>query len=135
MILDRVCNNCNKELGQSARKYCSIACQKEFQYKEYIRLWKLGRKYGNRGRNTRNLSGHVIRYIFQKYRNQCAQCGWSKIHPVTGRVPLEINHIDGNAENSQESNLILLCPNCHSLTPNHRNLNYGNGRAWRNKNL
>lgn len=31
-------------------------------------------------------------------------------------APLEIEHIDGNALNNKEDNLILLCPNCHSLT-------------------
>ncbi len=42
-----------------------------------------------------------------------------------------MNHIDGNSENNKEKNLELLCPNCHSLTPNFKGLNKGNGRHSR----
>ena len=52
---------------------------------------------------------------------------------MTGHVPLEIDHIDGDAENNIETNLRVLCPNCHSLTPHFRNLNKGKGRKWRMK--
>jgi 5-methylcytosine-specific restriction endonuclease McrA len=34
---------------------------------------------------------------------------------------LEIHHIDGNDKHNKLSNVQLLCPNCHSLTPTHRN--------------
>lgn len=35
-------------------------------------------------------------------------------------IPLELDHIDGNHLNNDLSNLRLLCPNCHSLTPTFR---------------
>lgn len=35
-------------------------------------------------------------------------------------IKLEVEHIDGVTENNDESNLLLLCPNCHSLTPTWR---------------
>ena len=35
-------------------------------------------------------------------------------------IPIELHHIDGNRLNNELSNLQLLCPNCHSLTPNWR---------------
>ena len=34
-------------------------------------------------------------------------------------IPLELHHIDGNRFNNKIDNLQILCPNCHSLTPNH----------------
>jgi 5-methylcytosine-specific restriction endonuclease McrA len=50
---------------------------------------------------------------------------------VTKLPPLEINHIDGNASNTWEENLEVLCPNCHSLTTNYKNHNKGNGKRKR----
>lgn len=67
----------------------------------------------------------------EKFGEKCSMCLWSKRHEVTGKVPLEIDHIDGNSENNSETNLRLLCPNCHALTPHFKNLNKGNGRSWR----
>lgn len=41
-------------------------------------------------------------------------------------IPLELDHIDGNHQNNNLSNLQLLCPNCHAFTPNYRGKNKGN---------
>lgn len=38
-------------------------------------------------------------------------------------IQLELDHIDGNNENNNLSNLRLLCPNCHALTPTYRGKN------------
>ena len=56
---------------------------------------------------------------------------YKKIYEQTyGKLPVdefgrtyEIHHIDGNHYNNEESNLQLLCPNCHSLTPTFGALN------------
>ena len=61
------------------------------------------------------------------------ECGWNKINPITNKVPIELEHIDGNSENNSLDNLKLLCPNCHSLTPTYKALNIGNGRYKRMK--
>ena len=56
------------------------------------------------------------------YGERCLKCGWSRRHPKTGKVPIEVEHIDGNWQNSRLTNLTLLCPNCHALTPTFRAL-------------
>jgi hypothetical protein len=129
--MENVCKQCLKQLLRSSNRYCSNSCQLEYQYKNYIDRWKRGNVSGARGISTRNISGYLRRYLTIKYSEKCSQCEWNIKHPVTQRVPLEIDHIDGNSENNSEENLRLLCPNCHALTLNFKNLNLGQGRVWR----
>jgi len=117
--------------GRDQLKYCSNKCQGTSRYIKSVRDWKEGIKNGGVGIKTRIVSTFLRRYLFEKYDSRCSDCGWHKVHPITGKIPLEIDHIDGNAENNIEKNLRILCPNCHSLTPHFRNLNRGNGRKWR----
>ena len=85
------CLNCNFII-KSKNKYCSNKCQQEYQYKKYIYEWKCGLKSGMRG--DYQISMHIKTYLFKKFNNQCSRCGWSKINPYTGNIPLEIDHID-----------------------------------------
>lgn len=66
--------------------------------------------------------------------NCCALCGWNEVHPVTGKVPVEVDHKDGNYLNNRPENLRLLCPNHHALTINYGALNKGKGRKDRKRN-
>jgi len=58
-------------------------------------------------------------------KEQCETCGWSK-RSVDGRIPLELDHVNGNRFDNRISNIRILCPNCHSLQPTHRGRNIGN---------
>ena len=100
-----LCLNCNSKIN-NRNKYCSNKCQLEFQYKKYINEWKKGLQTGMRG--DYQISLHIKTYLFKKYNNQCARCGWGKINTYTNTIPLEIDHIDGNYKNNNEDNLILL---------------------------
>ena len=127
----RFCLNCGTELNSpNQKKYCSLLCQKEFQYKEYIEKWKSGEISGT---VKDGASDCIKRYIKEKYNNQCCKCGWHEINLFTGNIPVEIHHVDGDYKNNKEENLELLCPNCHSLTATYKALNCGDGRKDRYK--
>lgn len=50
-------------------------------------------------------------------KRECEVCNISTWQGM--ELPLELHHIDGNRFNNELYNLQILCPNCHSLTPNH----------------
>lgn len=125
------CVYCDIKLSKRSKRFYSNHCQAEHNYASYILLWRNGLVNGARGKSTRAISRHVLRYLWEKYESACSVCGWHTAHPLTGKPPLEVDHINGDAENNSEENLRLLCPNCHSLTTSYRNLNKGRGRQWR----
>ena len=120
------CPNCGKEPARSYYKYCSVSCQMECQYQNYIHNWKGGKIIGLQRLGV--VSGHIKRYLREKYDNKCCVCGWNMVNSTTGRVPLVADHIDGNWRNNREENLRLICPNCDSLTSTYAALNKGKGR-------
>jgi len=123
------CLFCGKETPRPGYKYCSNACQIEYQYQSYIKKWKAGQVNGLQSIGI--VSRHIKRYLRKKFGDKCCLCGWSKINSKTGQVPLVADHIDGNWRNNTENNLRLLCPNCDALTPTYAGLNKGRGRKNR----
>lgn len=123
------CLCCGKELKKGQQKYCSNSCQMKYQQKVWVEKWLSGEISGTPENDPwKNISDRIRKYLFDKYDNKCAVCGWGEINKYTGNVPLEVEHIDGDADNNRPENLTLLCPNCHSLTKTYRGANKGHGR-------
>ena len=123
------CLVCGKEPARSFYKYCSNACQIEWQHSSYIQKWREGKVSGLMCLGL--VSRYVKKYLRDKYGDKCCLCGWSKVNSKTGVVPLVADHIDGNWRNNTENNLRLICPNCDSLLPTFAGLNRGKGRKNR----
>lgn len=125
------CTVCGKGLTTPSARACVGICASIARRRAYIERWKQGLEDGMRAPGI--VSNHVRHYLFVTRGERCEECQWRRRHPVTKHVPLEIHHIDGDSFNTVETNLKLLCPNCHALTPNHRALNMGRGRPQRRK--
>jgi hypothetical protein len=125
------CLNCgaeSKASHQKVNKYCSLQCQQDFQYKNYINEWKQHLQPGVVGK-TLQVSSYVRRYLHEKFENRCSTCGITEYNnkPLT----MQIEHIDGDSSNNRPENLTLLCPNCHSQTDTFTGKNRGKGRHER----
>ena len=118
----KFCPICEDTVSRAAR-CCSRKCSDKFIWQEVKNKIEQGdQSFGIR---------QYKRYVIERDGKKCYECGWAKINTTSGKVPIELHHIDGNSSNHDVDNLILLCPNCHSLTATAKGLNKGNGRFKR----
>lgn len=92
---------------QNKGKYCSNACQREFEYHTKIK------PSIERGEVTTDST--LKKYLIREREYKCEVCGqegeWAG-KPLS----LQLDHIDGNSDNGMPCNLRLICPNCHTQT-------------------
>lgn len=121
-VIKKICLYCEVEIStkNTRQKYCSIKCHRSFLISDTIK-------------NNIASSKTMKKYLINVYGEKCMKCNWCEVNEKSGRVPIELEHIDGNSDNNEIGNLLLLCPNCHSLTPTYKSLNKGKGRYKRMK--
>lgn len=120
----KTCLSCGKPI--TSPTFCDQSCQQDYRYKQFLVEWDQRRDDGVRANG--GTTSYVKRWLIETYGNKCSICGWNEINPITGFVPVELDHINGDWSNNSKDNIRLLCPNCHSLTPFFRALNKGKGR-------
>lgn len=120
--MEKYCLNCNTKINNARKntKFCCNLCQREYEYKQYIKDWKNGKVSGLKGYTVSNF---IKRYMLEKSNYCCEICGCNYINPFSHKTILEIHHIDGNYKNNEEENLQVLCPNHHAMTENYKNNN------------
>ena len=119
-------NKCG--LCEETIHYSSSHCKDCWGYvKRELRIaeWYAGIDSGG---NSRRLSPAIRTHLLEQVNYKCEECGFDKNHPIDNSSVLEVDHIDGNGENHSPTNLKVLCPNCHALTPTYRARNKGKGR-------
>lgn len=127
----RVCETCGASVTDQAR-FCSMKCLWEPRYLAYIERWLAGDEAG--GSPTNGEVSHFVRRWLNELQGSCCwRRGWAEKHPADDRVPVQIDHVDGDATNNRPENLRLLCPNCHSLTPTFGRRNRNGQREWRRR--
>jgi hypothetical protein len=119
-----VCRNCGKPLEHKDRDqvYCGRDCDLAHKKARVIQQIEAG---------LRNSPPLIRRYLIGARGYKCESCGLNEW--LGQAIPLQVDHTDGDAGNNVLSNLKLLCPNCHALTPTFGSKNRGNGRAWRRR--
>lgn len=118
------CLRCGRPVGRKSTKYCSRFCFTEHKFASQVRLFMAGELEGSDSRGE--LRGMFRKAVLEAAGNRCSRCSWSEVNPASGCVPLTVDHEDGNWSNNYVSNLVVLCPNCHSLTPTFGVLNKTN---------
>ena len=118
------CIECGKngEYYPSAQtgKFCSRDCQSVYNWKTIVVPSILLGECSNKGA--------LKSYLKQTKGEQCEICSQPPIwqgKPLT----LQLDHIDGNSDNNQLTNLRILCPHCHTQTPTYGSKNNRKGEV------
>lgn len=107
-------------------KYCSNKCQVEYQRKNSFDEFEEAGCTPEALRSMQGKSNHsqdrflkkylVYRYPHGETARGCWHCGEERVNKWTGNVPTVINHIDGNPNNQNISNVEIICCTCDALT-------------------
>lgn len=121
--LINICLQCNIKFkpcyGNPEQKYCSQQCAGKAyalpnkicpicntEFKPKINKQEhCSRKCANNSKIPKNNL-----YYKTMVKTHCERCNWKEEPAI-----LEYHHIDRNRKNNKKSNIIVLCPNCHTL--------------------
>ena len=119
-IYTKTCKECKIEYSCKSKEqiYCSKKCAGIGRSNEKFEKFINGETELERPKIKRHLA------IIRKY--ECEVCNLNTW--MDKILPLQLDHIDGNASNNNLTNLRLICGNCHSQTSHYAGKNRGNGR-------
>lgn len=117
--IQNTCQNCGKLTNNA--KFCSERCSSQY-------VWKMTK---NKIENNNGKRSPIVyrKYLLEKYGNTCKICGTTEWNGQD--VPLVLDHIDGNSNNNDLSNLRMICHNCNGLLPTFAGRNKNSARKYR----
>ena len=119
----RECLGCGKIILGGPNIYCDNICQSIRSKK--IKFGRIESSGSGRGFSAR----FVKSYLRETSGTVCSIC---KNTTWNGEeIPLVMDHVDGNPENWNLSNLRLVCGNCDMQLPTYKGKNRGSGRHCR----
>lgn len=127
-----ICENCGKEFilyQNHGGIYCCHECWAEGTKKKTLEDWKNGKIKGCDKRYK--ITETVREYILNSRGYKCEKCGFSGFNPYTGKSILQLHHKNGDAADTSEENIEVLCPNCHAMTENFGSRNKSSVRKYR----
>ena len=116
----KFCKRCDQPRPKGNNTFCSKEC--DWHYKRDLIHTQI-----EKGLITQRPT--IKRALIEKRGHQCERCAYSEW--MGAPIPLELDHIDGDAGNNLPNNLRLLCPTCHAQMPTSKGGNRGKGRKSR----
>jgi len=129
-ILNEICPNCGKEFkpakdGRGGRtECCSISCRGEYQSKKHYQEYQLDNSIAYGQKNMQ----HYKKHFLEEQNHKCSICKMEDMWNGENLVFI-LDHIDGNADNNERTNLRLICPNCDSQLDTFKSKNKDSARA------
>lgn len=105
---------------------CSTACRDEYRGQK----WLIG-DYTYPSKKWGRIQEGLRRFLYKQADYQCTGIDERDGLRCRETRALQVDHINGDASDNSPSNLQVLCPTCHTLTPTYGSKNNGNGRKER----
>jgi hypothetical protein len=122
------CISCSSGLSKKTKTGLCWVCFRKLEKEKILTLWKETGKTGCT--ISTGVKGCIRKYIYNKQNHKCAICD---LDDMWNNKPLKfiLDHIDGDASNSSENNVRLICPNCDSQLDTYKSRNKNSARKYR----
>lgn len=121
MTFDETCRKHNCAIGSIFKAESRGALTFTIKRVKDMNSHEYGEYFGDRIATVAFRRVMLRKMISEREIVACEECDASTWRG--GRLPIELDHIDGNSKHNLRPNLRILCCNCHAQTPTYRGRN------------